>query len=79
MLSRLNNITRGESGGSGYSDLDREASSIQNESYSTSGSGIQSPFSDSFRFSQLENSVEGELGSAIELSAAAAGVVPDGR
>jgi len=70
MLSRLNSRIKSRTEtGPGYADL--EESSV-NDAQSVNGS--TSPFSSSFIFSQTEN---GGLGSAIEMSAAVAGVVPD--
>ena len=71
MLSRLNSRIKSRTEtGPGYADL--EESSV-NDAQSVNGS--TSPFSSSSIFSQTEN---GGLGSAIEMSAAVAGVVPDG-
>ncbi len=71
MLGKLNQRLKAKSEGGAYNDLDRE-SSIAGDGRSTS------PFSNSFGFSGSDIGNGGLLGSAIEMSAAGAGVVPDG-
>lgn len=72
MLGKLNQRLKGKSDGGPYNDLDRESSIASNDGRSTS------PFNNSFVFPGGESGNGGLLGSAIELSAAGAGVVPDG-
>ena len=73
MLGKLNQRLKGKSNeGGAYNDLDRE-SSIASDGMPTS------PFSNSFGFSGSDMGYGGLLGSAIEMSAAGAGVVPDGK
>lgn len=71
MLGKLNQRLKGKSDGTPYNDLDRESTT-------TSDGRSTSPFGNSFGFPGGENGNGGLLGSAIEMSAAGAGVVPDG-
>ncbi|KZS14128.1 Synaptic vesicle 2-related protein [Daphnia magna] len=70
MLGKLNQRLKRKSESGQYNDLDGE-SSITNDGRSTS------PFSNSFGFLGGDSGNGGLLGSAIEMSAAGAGVVPD--
>lgn len=71
MLGKLNQRLKGKSEGGPYNDLDRESNIASDR-------GSTSPFGNSFGFPGSETGSGGLLGSAIEMSAAGAGVVPDG-
>ena len=71
MLGRLNQRLKGKSEVGDYNDLDRDVSM-------DSGSGQHRAVSPLSSFGFAVNA-DGGLGSAIELSAAGAGVVPDGE
>lgn len=71
MLGRLNQRLKGKAESGPYNDLDQESAAGAEAGFRST-----SPFSQSF-FGATGSG--GGLGSAIELSAAGAGVVPDGQ